>query len=70
VVYGLIHLDGADTNFLHLIGDTQLNAALIGKRVEAVFAENRTGSILDIAFFRPEDAIVSDDEMHPRFSEE
>lgn len=53
--YGLalIHLDGADTNILHLLSATLLNSLAAGTRVEAVFAEKRSGSVLDIAYFRP-----------------
>jgi uncharacterized OB-fold protein len=51
--YGLIKLDDADGSLLHFIGDTDLDALQVGMRVEAVFAEEREGSILDIQHFRP-----------------
>ena len=50
---GLIHLDGADTSFVHFIGETVFAAMRIGQRVSAVFAGTRRGSILDIAYFKP-----------------
>src|ERR1043166_1419228 len=40
---GLIHLDGADTNLLHLVA-ADVNA---GDRVVAVFNDTRTGTLLD-----------------------
>lgn len=52
-VYALIRLDGADTGFLHLLGEVDPQDVREGMRVEAVFAEERKGSPLDIAYFRP-----------------
>ena len=52
-VYALIRLDGADTGFLHLLGEVDPESVKEGMRVEAVFAEERIGSPLDIAYFRP-----------------
>ncbi|MCX7635352.1 MAG: Zn-ribbon domain-containing OB-fold protein [Syntrophales bacterium] len=48
--YILVKLDGADVAFLHLVkeGITDLG---IGKRVRAVFREERRGHILDIDSF-------------------
>lgn len=53
--YGIIKLDGADTGFLHFIDEYEVHGRdlRIGARVEAVFKEVRTGSILDIVHFRP-----------------
>lgn len=51
--YGIIRLDGADTNFVHLLGECELAKIHNGMRLEAAFAENRQGGILDIAYFRP-----------------
>lgn len=51
--YALIRLDGADTGFLHLLGEVDPEAVREGMRVEAVFAQERKGSPLDIAYFRP-----------------
>ncbi len=50
--FGLIRLDGADTAFFHLLGETNLQSLKIGIKVSPVFAEKRTGSILDILYFR------------------
>ena len=52
----LIRLDGADTVIFHYLGDVEPQQATIGLRVRPVFepAERRTGSILDIACFKPE----------------
>ena len=51
--YGLIRLDGADVNFVHLIGGAPLDSLAVGMRVAPVFATARVGSILDIAYFKP-----------------
>ena len=48
---GLVKLDGADTNIVHIVGA----GALAGERVRAVFKQERTGSILDIDYFAPID---------------
>jgi uncharacterized OB-fold protein len=50
--YGFIKLDGADTLFQHYISIEDESKIKIGARVEAVFAENRKGSIRDIEYFR------------------
>ncbi len=50
--YGFIKLDGADTLFQHYINIEDESKIKIGARVEAVFAENRKGSIRDIEYFR------------------
>jgi uncharacterized OB-fold protein len=50
---GLIRLDGADTALVHRIGEIHSDALCIGLRVTAVFTETRSGSILDIAYFKP-----------------
>ncbi len=52
-VYGIVKLDGADTGFLHFIGEAQPGSLKIGARLQAVFAEKRTGNILDIKYFKP-----------------
>jgi uncharacterized OB-fold protein len=52
----VIRLDGASSGgFLHKLGELDPADASIGMAVEAVFlpAQERTGSILDIAYFRP-----------------
>jgi hypothetical protein len=51
--YGLIQLDGADTAFIHLLAEVNLREIKTGMRVEAVFADEPKGTILDIKFFRP-----------------
>jgi acetyl-CoA C-acetyltransferase len=52
----VIRIDGtSDGGFLHTLGGIDPEAATIGMRVEAVWrpVEERAGSILDIAYFRP-----------------
>ena len=52
----VIRLDGAsDGGFLHMLGEVAPDDVSIGMEVEAVWkpAGERTGSILDIAYFRP-----------------
>jgi uncharacterized OB-fold protein len=52
----VIRLDGAsDGGFLHLLGEVNPDDVRMGLEVEAVWkpTEERTGSILDIAYFRP-----------------
>ncbi|MFA5368127.1 MAG: Zn-ribbon domain-containing OB-fold protein [Dehalococcoidia bacterium] len=54
VAYGIIKLDGADTGFVHMLGEVDLDNIKIGMRVKAVFKEDeRTGNILDINYFKP-----------------
>jgi hypothetical protein len=47
----LVKLDGADTALAHVVTDGHAQVR-VGSRVEAVWAEERTGSIRDIARFR------------------
>lgn len=54
--YGLIRLDEADVNFVHLIDGAPLDSLAVGMRVTPVFAAARAGSILDIAYFKPVEA--------------
>ena len=52
----VIRLDGASQGgFLHKLGEVAPDDVAIGMAVEAVWRplEERTGSILDIAYFRP-----------------
>ena len=51
--YAVIRLDGADTGFVHLVSDFSENELESGMRVEAVFADERNGSMLDVRYFRP-----------------
>ncbi|MCW3066000.1 MAG: hypothetical protein JWN32_3172, partial [Solirubrobacterales bacterium] len=48
-VYGLIRIAGATTPLFHLLSEV----VEPGVRVRAVWREERTGSILDIAHFAP-----------------
>jgi uncharacterized OB-fold protein len=52
-VIGIIRLDGADTGLVHFIGGVDSKDVKIGMRVQAVFSEERIGSILDIKHFKP-----------------
>ncbi len=51
----VIAIDGSDGGFLHMLGDVGPDDVSIGMAVEAVWRpeSERTGSILDIAYFRP-----------------
>ena len=53
IVYGVIQLDGADTGFVHMLGEVDSEQLRIGMRVQAVFKEKREASILDIKYFKP-----------------
>jgi hypothetical protein len=52
-VFGLIRLDGADTDLVHRLEGADPGAWRVGMQVEAVFAQQRRGHILDIAYFKP-----------------
>jgi len=52
-ILGLIKLDGADTSILHLVGEMDPSRLKAGLRLQAVFKEQREGSISDILYFRP-----------------
>jgi uncharacterized OB-fold protein len=52
VTFGLVRLDGADALFLHRVLDAD-EPLEIGERVEVVLSDERSGSILDVAGFRP-----------------
>jgi uncharacterized OB-fold protein len=54
-ILGLIRLDGADTDFLHLIGGDG-RALGVGRRLRPVWRHTRSGSLLDLAHFVPVDA--------------
>ena len=51
--YGIVQLDGADTGFVHLLGEVDFDQLKIGMKVQAVFKEEREGHILDIKYFKP-----------------
>jgi uncharacterized OB-fold protein len=53
IVYGIVQLDGADTGLVHVLGEVDLEQLKIGMRLQAVFKEERVGSILDIKYFKP-----------------
>ena len=53
LAYGIIKLDGADTNIVHFLGEVDPKKIKLGMRVQAVFREKREGSILDIDYFKP-----------------
>jgi len=52
-IYGIIKLDGADTGMAHIIDGVNPENIRIGMRMQAVFKDERVGSILDIKYFRP-----------------
>jgi uncharacterized OB-fold protein len=51
----VIAIDGSDGGFLHMLGEVAPDDARVGMAVEAVWKPvgERSGSILDIAFFKP-----------------
>ena len=51
--YAIIRLDGAGTNFLHALGEVDVEKVEEGMRVKAVFSEKRVGLPTDIAYFKP-----------------
>jgi uncharacterized OB-fold protein len=55
IVYGIVHLDGADTGFVHMLGEVDPEQLKVGMKVKAVFKvrEERRATILDIKYFRP-----------------
>ncbi len=52
-VLALIKLDGADTPFMHILEECEIENVKIGMKVEAAFAKETTNTILDIDHFRP-----------------
>src|SRR5271166_5372694 len=54
--WALIRLDGADTAMLHAVDAGSAAAMRTGMRVQARWADERVGSIRDIACFEPSDA--------------
>ena len=51
--YGIIRLDGADTDLVHIIKESDPDKLKIGMKVKAVFKENPRKRILDIEYFEP-----------------
>jgi len=59
-ISSIIHLDGVDSNFLHLIGgfdlsdlETVRQTVQVGTRVKAVWKKEKAGNIRDIEYFEP-----------------
>lgn len=52
-IQALILLDGADTPFVHIVRGVPLDEMKVALKVEAVFAEKTTSTIMDIDHFRP-----------------
>jgi uncharacterized OB-fold protein len=55
IVYGIVQLDGADTGFVHMLGEVDPEQLKVGTKVKAVFKvkKERQGNILDIKYFKP-----------------
>jgi hypothetical protein len=51
--YAIIALDGANTDFVHIIKESDPKKLKISMRVEAVFKEKPRKRILDIEYFKP-----------------
>ena len=52
-VLAMIKLDGADTPLVHVVEGIDLDKAKIGMKVQAVFADETTNTIMDIDHFAP-----------------
>ncbi len=50
---GIVKLDGADGGLVHYIAEANPEELKIDMKMEAVFADERTGGIMDIKYFRP-----------------
>ncbi|RPJ60031.1 MAG: Zn-ribbon domain-containing OB-fold protein [Dehalococcoidia bacterium] len=50
---GVIKMDGADTSFIHFLGDVDFKDIKAGMKLEPVFTEKRNANILDIKYFKP-----------------
>jgi uncharacterized OB-fold protein len=55
IAYGIVQLDGADTGFVHMLGEVDPGQLKIGMKVKAVFKvkKERQASIMDIKYFKP-----------------
>ena len=55
IVYGIVQLDGADTGFVHMLGEVDPEKLEVGTKVKAVFKvkKERVARILDIKYFKP-----------------
>ena len=52
-VLAMIKLDGADTSLVHVVEGIDLDKAKIGMKVQAVFADETTNTLMDIDHFAP-----------------
>ena len=52
-VLAMIKLDGADTSMVHIVEGIDVDKAKIGMKVQAVFAEETTSTLMDIDHFAP-----------------
>ena len=52
-VLAMIKLEGADTPLVHVVEGIDLDKAKIGMKVQAVFADETTSTIMDIDHFAP-----------------
>ena len=50
---GMIKLDGADTELVHILGEVDLDNIKDGMEVAPVFKDKPEGNILDIKYFKP-----------------
>jgi uncharacterized OB-fold protein len=63
--WALIRLDGADTALLHAVDAGSAGAMRTGMRVRPRWADERVGSIRDIACFEPGEAAAAPPELRP-----
>lgn len=49
--YGMVKLDGSDSRMQHFLKESDPKKLRVGLRVEAIFADERTGSLSDIKHF-------------------
>lgn len=52
-VLAMIKLEGADTSMVHVVEGIDVDKAKIGMKVQAVFAEETTSTLMDIDHFAP-----------------
>ena len=52
-ILALIKLDGADTSLVHVVEGVDVSEVKTGLRVQAVFADETTNTIMDIDHFEP-----------------
>ena len=53
--FAFVRLHGASTNIYHFLSENRHEKLAVGMEVEAVFKEEREGSLADIVHFRPVD---------------